>query len=60
MSCNASGIKFNDMNLKNLRLEDTNLSGGNFICTDLESSRMRRMKATSADFTESTLKNLDW
>ena len=35
---NASGINFSDMNLKGIRLEDTDISGGNFIRTDLENS----------------------
>lgn len=32
---NASGINFNDMNLKDIRLEDTDLSGVNFIRANL-------------------------
>lgn len=48
------------MNLKGIHLEDTDISGGNFIRTDVQESCMRRVKLTSADFTESNLMNVDW
>lgn len=48
------------MNLKGIRLEDTDLSGGHFLRTELENSKLRRVKITSADFSESNLKNVDW
>lgn len=48
------------MNLKGIRLEDTDLSGGVFIRANLEGSRMRRVKLTSATFTNANLRNIDW
>lgn len=60
MLLNASETNFNDMNLTNLRLADTDITGGNFIRTDLKGSKMRRVNITSADFTESNLMNIDW
>lgn len=55
-----SGFKFNDMNMKGIRLEDTDLSDANFIRTNLENSRMRRVRIDSANFTQANLKGIDW
>lgn len=57
---NKNGVNFNDMNLRGIFLKDTDLSEGNFIRTNLEYSRMRRVKLTSADFSEANLTGIDW
>lgn len=48
------------MNLTGLCLEDTDLSQGSFIGTNLESSIMRRVNITSANFTVANLLNINW
>lgn len=57
---NASRISFNDMNLRDIRLKDTDLSGGKFIRANMEGSHMTRVKIASADFTEANLRDIDW
>lgn len=57
---NASKINFTDLDLSGVRLEDTDLSGGVFLRTNFENSGLKRVKITSADFTESNLTNINW
>lgn len=57
---NASGKNFNDMNLKGLKLEDIDLSGGIFIRANLEDSKFRRVKLSSVDFYNSNLNHINW
>lgn len=56
----ANGINFNNMNLRGIKLLDTDLSAGSFIRTNLEGSQFRRVKLISGSFNRANLRNIDW